>query len=355
MMEPTWKRAPLALTVLLALGGAPGCAEEREPINRVQANALAKSFFLGASLSDTADDPEFYMRGTIVDVGYGAAQNGLFQASYSQPVSRIKWEVTETLLNARLAYDRIEGTDASGAPIQGLTKRAANDGQIVASFVIVSHFDVRRDYNQATGEESNVLVENSTDRVWNERQYMRVDWSRNLITTSYDFDTLSQLGVQGGVAYEPTGYYVNDPNDPDAPFFDPDSGYFDVTTKVFAKPAMIDISGLGWGEKTIPACYLPADFSGGTAPYGNCNATEITLRHSFKRVPDNDYEQVDLDGVRFQAFGIFNVGYRYGYERNYGLIDNRWFRFAARYNLYERSHYYDDPAAMTGAIPCATN
>jgi hypothetical protein len=355
MIESTWRRVALALATLLLLAGSPGCAEERPPLNRVQANALAKSFFVGTKLGDPTDDPEFYMRGTIVDVGYGAAQSGLFQSTYAQPVSRIKWEITETLLNARLAYDRIEGTDAAGAPIQGLAKRAANDGQIVASFVIASHFDVRRDYNQATGEESNVLLENSTDRPWNQREYMRVDWSRNLITASYDFDTLSQLGVQDGVVYEPMGYYVNDPNDPDAPYFDPESGYFDVTTKVFAKPAMIDVSSLGSSRKSVPACFLSPDFSGGTSPYGNCNATEITLRHSWKKVADNDYEQVDLDGRRFRAFGIFNVGFRYGYERNYGLIDNRWFRFAARYNLYRRSHYYDDPETMTGAIACATN
>jgi len=354
MVESTWKQVALVVAILVVAGVGPGCAEERAPINRVQADALQKSFFVGAKLDDSADDPEFYMRGTIIDVPYGATLNGLFQASYAQPVSRIKWEITETLLNARLAYERIEGTDAKGAPIKGLAKRTANDGQVVASFVIKSHFDIRREYNPATGEESNIIVENTSDRVWHQREHMRVDWSRNLMTSSYDFDTLSQLGIQGGVKYEPLAYFVNDPNSPDAPFFDRESGYFDVTTKVFATPAMVDLSGLGWGIDKYPACYLPADFAGGTAPYGNCNATEVTIRHSFKKVVDNDFEQVDFDGVRFQAFGIFNFGYRYGYERNYGMLDNRWFRFASRYNLYKRSHYYDDPEAMTGFIPCAT-
>ena len=51
---------------------AAGCAEERDPINRVQADALAKSFFVGAKLESAEDDPEFYKRGTVVDVGYGA-------------------------------------------------------------------------------------------------------------------------------------------------------------------------------------------------------------------------------------------------------------------------------------------
>ena len=54
------------------------------------------------------------MRATIVDVGYGAAQDGLFTSTYAQPVSRVRWEITENTLNARLSYERIAGTDGKG-------------------------------------------------------------------------------------------------------------------------------------------------------------------------------------------------------------------------------------------------
>src|ERR1700690_3616985 len=94
-----------------ALGCAWGCAQQRAPINRVQADALDKSFFVGKDLQGIADDPEFYKRGTVVDVAYGAAQDGLFTSSYGEPVSRIRWEITENTLNARLSYERITGTD----------------------------------------------------------------------------------------------------------------------------------------------------------------------------------------------------------------------------------------------------
>ncbi|KYF97193.1 hypothetical protein BE20_39495 [Sorangium cellulosum] len=352
-MNRIFRRAVLLGTVALTVVGA-GCAEERQSIRKVQSDALAKSFFVGGSLADIADDPEFYMRGTVIDVGYGSAQDGLFTSTYAQPVARIKWEVTEHQLNARLAYERIEGTDTKGNAYNGLTKKTTNDGQIVASYAIESHFDIRRDYNPATGEESNVIVENTTDRLWYEREYMRVDWSRNLATDAYNFDTLSQLGLYGGVEYEPLAYTVNDPNAADAPKFDAANGYFDVTTKAFATPAMLDLSSLGWGIDKFPACMLPGDFAGGTDPYGNCNPIEITIRQSFKKVVDTDYEPVDFDGVRFQAFGIFNFDYRYGYERNYGILDNQWRRFAARYNLWKRSHFYTNPETMEGAIACAT-
>jgi hypothetical protein len=80
-----WRRAVTIGALGLAAGGASGCAEEREPINRTQPNSLSKSFFVGKDLVDTADDPSFYARQQIVDLGYGAAQDGLFTSTYAAP------------------------------------------------------------------------------------------------------------------------------------------------------------------------------------------------------------------------------------------------------------------------------
>ena len=151
-MRWMWKRAFLvgALGLLTGSAGA-GCAEERPAVNKVQANALAKSFFVGANLQDSADDPEFWTRTMVVDVGYGASQDGLFSASYGQAeLTRIKWVVQEDLLIGRITYERIDGTDGKGV---GAT---STDGVIAVAFPITSHFDIRRDYNATTGEESNV-------------------------------------------------------------------------------------------------------------------------------------------------------------------------------------------------------
>jgi hypothetical protein len=346
----TSRKLALAAVVFALLG----CAEERAPISRVQPNALAKSFFVGSDLRGTEDDPEFYKRGTVIDVGYGAGQDGLFTATYAQPVSRIRWDVTEGALNARLAFERVIGTDGKGEPLEGVEHKPTNDGQIVASYRIESHFDIRREYNPQTGEELNIVVENSQDRPWNERKYFRVDWAENLVTDSYDYDTLSLLGVLGGIQYDPIAYTVLDPSDPDAPHFVPDEGYFDVTNKVYATPKMVDISGLGVGYDEIPACLLSANFTGGTDPWGNCNPIEVTLRESYRRVTDTDYEPMDHDGVRFRAIGAFNFNYRRGYDRNYGMLDGEWNRFISRYNIWQRSHYYENPEPMTGDIACAT-
>src|SRR5436190_3354653 len=132
------RSALLALSVLVITLVSNGCAEERAPINRVQADALAKSFFVGA-LEDPADDPEFYMRTTVVDVDSGAGSDGLFTSSDAQPTVRIRWEITEKLLVARLTYELVQDTDYKGV-------RRTPDGQAVAAFVIEKHFDVKRDY-----------------------------------------------------------------------------------------------------------------------------------------------------------------------------------------------------------------
>ena len=92
-MQAKWMRR-LGMGALLGslCWASVGCAGERDPINRVQPNAMPKSFFVG-KLGDPNDDPEFYMRNTVIDVPYGAAQDGLFTATYAQPTNRIKWEV----------------------------------------------------------------------------------------------------------------------------------------------------------------------------------------------------------------------------------------------------------------------
>jgi hypothetical protein len=350
MMLPSRLVSSLALT-LLSLPLLGSCAQERAPINRVQPDALDKAFFVG-KLDDASDDPEFYKRGTVIHVDYGAGQDGLFTATYGQPLSRIRWEITENALNARLSYERIAGTDATGQSVDGagLPTRA---GQIVASYAITSHFDVKRDYNPTTGEPLNIVVENTTDRPWYERQFMRVDWSKNLVTDAYDYDTLAQTGVYGGVSYEPASYTVLDPSDPDAPVFQAENGYFDVTNKVYATPQMVDVSSLGIDLDSVPACWLDGAFQGGSAPAGNCNPVELTIRESFRKVVDHDYEPADEDGIRFQMLGAFN-NERQGYDRSYGQVDTNWHRFISRYNIWDRSHFYADPAKMTGPIACAT-
>jgi hypothetical protein len=296
-----------------------GCAEARAPINRVQAEALSKHFFVGADLSATADDPEFYFGTRIVDEPYGIGQDfEMFQSIGT--LARIKWEIQESVLIARLTYDRVQDSDYNGA-------RTTDSGQLVAEFNISSHFDIIRDYNPQTGEQLNVIVENTTDRPWYQREYFRVDWSQNLVTDSYDFDQFAVAAAIDSVKLDPLQYYVQDPSDPNAPVFDTDHGYFDVTTKLYATPQTV-VTPYG----TYPLCFL----------YGHnvttdCNPSEVTVRLSFKQVVNDDYEPEDWNGNKMNAFGWFTAD-RYGYDRNYGILDQNWHRFAAKYQIWQATH-----------------
>src|SRR5690606_22986700 len=141
----------LALGASLFASFAAGCAEERAPINRVQANALDKTFFVG-SLADPADDPEFYGRNFVGD---GSEAQSLVGIGSWSGVDRMRCAIPVQLLVARKAYPIAPGADDKGGA--GLP-----DGTIVAAYPIVPHFDIVREYNPTTGEELNVVVENTT-------------------------------------------------------------------------------------------------------------------------------------------------------------------------------------------------
>jgi hypothetical protein len=324
----TLLRTPgLTVLALAVLAITVGCAQQRAPINRVQAMALSKHFFVGASLSDTSDDPEFYMSSRIIDQPYGVGQDlALFQSLGS--FARVRWEIQENVLIARLTYDRIQNT--GGGNTWGTTKTTS--GQVVAEFNIESHFDIIRDYNTQTGEQLNVVVENTTDRPWYEREYFRVDWSQNLVTDAYDFDILADAALNG-VKFDSLSYYIQDPSDPNAPVYSDADGYLDVTTKAFATPQSIDTP---FG--TLPACAIFApDFNGGQAPAVTCNPAELTLRLAFKKVVDDDFEPEDWTGTKMAAFGWFTQD-RFGFDQDYGIVDQDWHRFAAKYNVWKASH-----------------
>ncbi len=136
------------------------CAEPVQDISLVQPHKIDKSIFEG----------EWYFRQTLVDVSpeISVGFNGL-----EGSLEKIRWEITENTLYAYRSYE----------PIPKLNENAAvvNQDQwgVVAAFDIISHFDVIRNYNTSTGEPGNLLVENSLDRPWFKREYMRVNWASN--------------------------------------------------------------------------------------------------------------------------------------------------------------------------------
>src|SRR5260370_36262922 len=91
----------------------------------------------------------------------------------SSELMKIKFDIQEDHLYARRAYEQIQGSeDAYGQD------PARDAGQPVAAWPIKKHFDIIRDYNSTTGEETNKIIE-SEERPRNERAFIRGDWSTN--------------------------------------------------------------------------------------------------------------------------------------------------------------------------------
>ena len=125
----------------------------------------------------------------------------------------------------------------------------------MAAYSHPKSIDIRRQYNPTTGEQINVIEENTVDRPWFERQFIRAPiGQKNLSTDNYELDTLSQLGVYGGVTTSLPRLRRRDRPQPrkDAPHIDTATGYPDITNKAFARPLMVTIERWGF---TFPACF----------------------------------------------------------------------------------------------------
>jgi hypothetical protein len=328
------------VAISIAVVGASGCAQEREPISKVQADALQKEFFVG-KLADPKDDPEFYWRNFVVDGSEAQSMVGI--GSWSG-IDRIRWEITQDKLLARKAYGIADGADDKGKQDGSFA-----DGTIVAAYQILSHFDIRREYNPSTGEEYNVIVENTTDRPWYERDHMRVDWSMNLVETPMWNDMFAGK-VYGDIKVTPIAYYVSDRAHPDAPHFEPKQGYFDITSKFFVEPAKTqspfsDLTG------KIPTCIVMGLYTG--AAVENCDPQEAVIRSSYWRVDqldrDGDFEPLENTKASLDIIGnpgglgsSFNVGVvtppRIEWDPQYGYTDQNMRAFMHHHDIWAQSH-----------------
>ena len=399
--RPRLSRA-LGVTLLAALAvGNADCAQERDPINRVQPMALNKHFFVGADLRHPSQTMEFYSNNFVVDA---PPSNSMVPVGTYDEVDRIHWEVQENVLLARKSYDYVEGADGRRA-----TGRA-NNGLVVAAYRIEDHFDIRYDYNPSTGEPSNTLVENRSDRPWYDREFMRVDWSQNMVDNP-DWSWLFYGAIFGDLSFQPVRYTVSDPESQFAPnlcealipaeevpasvrgtlgdaetltvngqsrtyyhalhnwkancparlrvnqstarHIDPASavGYFDVTSRWLVSPEMNDSFGF-----PLPTCFVYNLFTGSDSY--DCNPQEATIRTSFRRVTDRDFQPLELTRQPYDLVGGPRAT-RNGFDAGYGATDANFHRYQMIHNVWMTSHTAqtcqirqpDDPAPANECAP----
>lgn len=354
------------------------CAADVEDIDRTQPGKLKKSALVG----------EWYFRQTVVDVPY---TSGVTFIGEQSALDRVRWEISEDLLTAYRSYERVTGAEQpsqlDGVPYQGAP---------VAAFRILRHFDVVRNYNEATGEQSNVISENDYDRPWYERDYIRVDWSTNLVG---NFELLAAGDSGLGVLTQSASYVVTHPNDPDAPVFAQRRGegwrdvrdpmvwgkmdaidYFDMTLKLQVTPETFPIYYDDGSYEEWPACWF--------YEYGpwDCASQTIKVRASFLKVTPSDYEPLyypdnyvardaNGDAIRvtwdeddqemrrcaadeweycsaarvpmFDRFGYFRTE-RETYDRDYELTQTGKLYLINRFNMWEQSRASDGSALPYG-------
>jgi len=129
--------------------GFIGCGPRADDINQVQPGYVRKSIFL--------QDNEWYYRRTIVK---SETTNALvIEGSGDLPLERIKWRVEEQHLVAYKPYSSIPGSATD-------EYEGSKDfqGAVLASFPIVSHFDIQRGYDPTTGNETNIISKNASDQ-----------------------------------------------------------------------------------------------------------------------------------------------------------------------------------------------
>ncbi|MFP4596616.1 MAG: zinc-dependent metalloprotease [Persicimonas sp.] len=255
-----WPKAVcLFVSVITCAALASGCAQDVEDIDRTQADKIEKDLF--------ENDDEWYFRQTVVDTGTEGSSM-IFEA-YEGPLHRIRWEIEHGTLYAYSTVPLADGIEDRNSSEEDRRLGA------VAAFDITDHFDVIRQYNATTGEQSNVIVEDRNDRPWYERDYMRVNWSANTIEGL----DLFRFGMLSGV--ETT---INQ----DREFVEPDRAritedYIDVTTEYNFEP-------------DIYACVLNV---GSLDTMSSCAGSRVRVRNSFVRVPkEKTYEPFEMTDTK---------------------------------------------------------
>ena len=283
------KRLLIALVLLLS-----ACAQDVTDIDRTQPNRLKK----------TDLDGQWFVAQTVTETPTTAWYTFVGDTS---SMERIRWDIEEEFLIAYRTYPKIAGS-------QEVTDDYTESP--VAAYRIASHFDVQRQYNASTGEQSNVIVENSSDRPWYEREYIRVDWSTNHVT---NFDFLSVW-----LGYSDFSYFVDRERGLDGDAIvegrdeDGTLNYFDFNVSMIVEPDLWGCVYSWWG-------YAAED----------CTSARIKVRTAYMKTPEvREYEPVQYDDRWMSKFGYFRTE-RFGFDDWLGIRQTNRLQLANRFAIWE--------------------
>ncbi len=362
------KALSAALAALALAGLASGCVQEQEPRSYVQANVVDKAYFSG----------EWWYTNRILDVSVETDEWGFPGESaynFSNPelyaVERIRWIIDENYLYAMRTYELVEGSNPDAGSPDYI-------GEPVVAYAIDKHFDIRRAYSSTTGEEYNIIEENSVDRRWYERQFMRVDWSQMTMTPMVTNLNLFE-GYMGGIltreqaplyvqegmhqagdfplSYKPQFHRASlefdgihgtrlcdDPQTPGVREGDYDEGEFYFMS--FVTQEVISPGNVADPYTGQPVNFCLSVYT--NAPY--CSSNTMTIRHSFLKISEHhDFSAIDYpDRTRQDHFGAFQTA-RWIYDGgdtddpsdpSYGET-SFWHHNATVFNIWQQHHDAD--------------
>lgn len=246
----------IGFTLMIYMIGA--CSESVPDVNRVQTHYIKKSQLEG----------RWYARQTMVD---RPPQFAYLFTGIEGGLEKIEWEIRENQLIARRTYEAVPMLDQQANSEGGELK-----GSPVAIFPIRQHFDIIRDFNTSTGEQSNVIREDFSLNPWYEREYMRIDWSRNLIDGPIDLSGLLFLDPYTNLPS--TAQWVRDSDPSDEDRWQVNSDFIMVTGKY----ALFD-GGY--------SCYM--NYLNPSAGGSQCGAVEVKVRHAFVKVDPEEEAQFE--------------------------------------------------------------
>jgi hypothetical protein len=305
-----------------------GCSAP-ELIDRTQPNYVKKADLLSGT---------WYIKESIIDV---PKTSNAATIGYGGNLEKIRWEIHEDMLVGYRSYEFIPGIDPridqEKSKIGAVVFKDGRPfkGSPVVAYKISGHFDRQRQYNAATGEQTNILVEDTADRPWYQREYMRVEWAKvglENYNNSLGADGQPAPGINTNHGLYFRSVTAQSTNKQDNEFTEARNGageltYFDFTTELLADPPTIEYPGYG----TLPYCMVN--------PTVDCETALVRVRTSVKKVDEarvQDYEPLQYGEKLETKFGFFRQE-MLSYNKGYGYTESGRLLYAMRHNIWDRA------------------
>ncbi len=334
-------------TVLVLAALAAGCAQDMGTVDRTQQNITKKTDLL---FNADGTRKEFFVKMTTIEAPYASAYSFV---GYEGTMERGVFDIQENVLYFYRVYPFVTGewADTPRHDVdQKLTNQDGSDYLVngqevwmdknapVLAYPVSSHMDIIWEYNANTGEKTNVKSENTSDRLWHEREYMRVSWGTNLSNsaTSMFFGNTSStptilLDQQAAADLESR--------------ITPADGYMDFVNDYVMGAQTEYLEGYG----TVPLCWFYPWYAGGVY---ECISEKVRTRTSFlvvdpaREAQFHQWDRLDYNDHDMERFGYFRSE-RLRWDIDYGTTFGGIQRYANRHDIWQR----DENGAIIGVKP----